>query len=358
MYTYPGNIHIHSAYSDGSSNIPDIAAEAAKAGLSYIVITDHETLDGLHEEGFSSGVAVLVGMEINRLHSHYLALGIQTVIKANTLNPQEVINSVRHAGGLGIIAHPFEKGSRYIEKGRAYPWKHWPVFGFNGLEIWNYSSHWRGLHPSMFKTLYWFLFNRPAAMNGPSPEILQLWDCYNIHGHRVVAIGGSDAHATRYRLGSLPVTLFTYRYIFSTINTYIVTSAELSSDYNLAAKQVLSALRSGSCYISFDSLNPGKGFSFQACDRQKVYQMGGFAPLSKQLTFSIKSPPGRPQIRLVHNGKVVFTKKAADLEYPVTDPGLYRIEIFYCPLIGQPRPWIYSNPIYISSEVALSADLL
>jgi len=348
MHTYPGNIHIHSTYSDGSSNIAEIASEAAKAGLSFVVITDHETLGGLKEEGFTCGVAVLVGIEINRLHSHYLALNIQKVIKPNTSNPQEVIDSVRHAGGFGIIAHPFEQGSRYIEKGKAYPWKYWPVFGFDGLEIWNYSSHWRGLHPSLIKTLYWFFFNRPAAMKGPSPEALQLWDCYNLNGHRIVAVGGSDAHATRHRFGPLPVTLFTYRYIFSTINTYIVTAARLSDNYDLAATQILSALKAGSCYISFDSLNPGRGFSFQALGRNKVYPMGGVAPLEKGLTISINSPPGRPHIRLIRNGNVIAAKNTVDLKYSVTEPGLYRIELYHRPLVGKLRPWIYSNPIYIS----------
>jgi hypothetical protein len=348
MYTYPGNIHIHSTYSDGSSNIADIASEAAEAGLSFVVITDHETLGGKSEEGFVCGVAVLVGMEINRLHSHYLALNIQKTISSNTSDPQEVIDSVRHAGGFGIIAHPFEKGSRYIEKGKAHPWKHWPVFGFDGLEIWNYSSHWRGFHPSLFKTLFWFFFNRPAAMKGPSPEALQIWDCYNLNGHRIVAVGGSDAHATRHRFGPLPFTLFPYRYIFSTINTYIVTAARLSDDYDQAAKQIHAALRSGSCYISFDSLNPGSGFSFRALGRDKKYPMGGLASLEEGLTLSIKSPPGRPHIRLVRNGNVIAAKNESNLEYPVAEPGVYRVELYHRPLLGKPRPWIYSNPIYIN----------
>ncbi len=348
MYTYPGNIHIHSTYSDGSSNIAAIANEAAKAGLRFVVITDHETLDGLKEEGFTCGVAVMVGMEINRLHSHYLALNIQKTIRPNTLNPQEVIDSVRHAGGFGIIAHPFDKGSRYIEKGKAYPWKYWPVFGFDGLEIWNYSSYWRGLHPSIFKTLYWFFFNRPAAMAGPSPEALRMWDCYNLYGHRIVAVGGSDAHATRHRVGFLTVTIFTYRYIFSTINTYIVTAARLSDNYDLAAKQILSALKAGSCYISFDSLNPGSGFSFQALGRDIIAPMGGSVPLEAGLILLIKSPPGRPHIRLIHNGNVIATNNSASLEYHVKESGLYRVELYHRPLIGKPRPWIYSNPIYVS----------
>jgi len=34
MFTYAGNIHIHSLYSDGSGTIEEIAASAAAAGLS------------------------------------------------------------------------------------------------------------------------------------------------------------------------------------------------------------------------------------------------------------------------------------------------------------------------------------
>ena len=54
MYEYVGNIHMHSKYSDGEYSIQQIAKLAHKAGLDFIVITDHETLEGLHngEERF------------------------------------------------------------------------------------------------------------------------------------------------------------------------------------------------------------------------------------------------------------------------------------------------------------------
>ena len=132
MYTYAGNIHIHSTYSDGEKTVDQIAADASKAGLDYIIITDHETLAGKKEEGIRHGVVVLVGIELNRRCNHYLALNCQGPLKSNDCQPQWVIDQVREQGGFGFLAHPFEKGSPYIENGKAYPWLDWPVEGFAG----------------------------------------------------------------------------------------------------------------------------------------------------------------------------------------------------------------------------------
>lgn len=348
MHTYPGNIHIHSIYSDGSGSISEILTDAAAAGLSYVVISDHETLAGLPQEATVDGVTLLVGSEINRSHSHYLALDIKHLVKSNEENPQLVIDEVRDAGGLGFIAHPFERGSPYIEKGKAYPWKYWPVFGFNGIEIWNYTSHWRGRHPSLFRTLYWFLINRKGALDGPPREALRIWDCYNLHGHRVVGIGSSDAHAFPYNLGLFKVKVFPYRYAFGTINTYVVLDSELSSEHDTAKKQIIGALRDGCCYVSFDSLYPGRDFSFFAVAGKEIVPMGAEIPYQKEISLHVQSPFKRSLIRVLIDGKISGQEIGQELTINSPNPGIYRIEIYYRPRLGRARPWIYSNPIFIS----------
>lgn len=347
MYTYPGNIHIHSTHSDGSGTITDIVSAAASAGLSFIIINDHETLAGLPEEAICRGVLVLVGTEINKEKNHYLALGINNPVSPDDENPQKVIDRVRQAGGIGFIAHPFDRGSRYIEKGKAFPWKDWPVFGFNGIEIWNFSSHWRGLHPSLFRTLYWFFFNRKGAMKGPPRRLLRLWDCYNRNGHRVVAIGGSDAHAFSYRLFFFSTIIFTYRYIFSTINTYVVMTEKLSSNFKEAKEQVIGALRAGCCYTAYESLGKAKDFSFTALSNGDPTLMGGELRLEKNIRLLIKAPGKRSLIRLIRNGKLLLEEKESVINYETTMAGVYRVEVYYRPYFGRARPWIYSNPIYI-----------
>lgn len=347
MYNYPGNIHIHSNYSDGSSNIPCIAGEAAAAGLRYVIIADHQTLEGLPEESIRHGVVVIVGAELNRKKNHYLVLNLGSLIPGNEEDPQELIDRVARAGGLGFLAHPFEKGSPYIEKGKSQPWINWPVFGFHGMEIWNYTSHWRGFHPSPFKTLYHFFFDRKGAMSGPPPELLALWDCYNTSGHRVVGIGSSDAHAFPYKLGPFSVVIFPYLYLFRTINTYIVLETDLSSEFDKARGQIIDALQKGRCYSCFDSLHSGDDFRFYAGSIKEPVIMGDTAEYKQGLQLHVNVPSERSIIRLVRNGQVIneYRDKSVSIEPP--GPGVYRVEVLYRRRFHRPQPWIYSNPIFL-----------
>lgn len=347
MYIYAGNIHIHSRYSDGSGSIDQIAGAAAAAGLSYIIVTDHETAIGQAEEAINCGVVVLVGVELNRSCNHFLSLGLAGVAPSDETDPQKMIDHIRAEGGLGFIAHPFEKGSSYIDKGCAYPWINWPVFGFNGIEIWNYCSHWRGRHQSQLIALFRFLFNRKGAMEGPAPECLKLWDCYNDSGHRVTAIGGTDAHAFPFKIGFFQIKIFSYRYLFSTINTYILLKKELSGEYAVAKAQILDALREGCCYISFDSLYPGFGFQFYASVTDRSIQMGEETIFEKGMSLRVEVPSSRAVIKLIHNGRLFAEQNGREFACNVATAGFYRVEVYYRSSTGRLRPWIYSNPIYV-----------
>lgn len=356
MITYAGNIHIHTTYSDGSGRIDEIAAHAAAAGLSYIIITDHETLEGLPEEGFRHGVVVLVGAELNKESHHFLALNLRQLPAGNERDPQEMIDRVRRAGGLGFPAHPFEKGSPYIDSGKTYHWTHLPKSGFTGLEIWNYTSHWRGQVTSIPRAAYLFFFNRKAAMDRPPPEALAFWDDCTGRGQRVTGIGSSDAHAARVRVAFLPLEIFPYPFLFRAINTYLCFKEEMSSDFAEAKKQIYGALREGRCYLSFDQLHPGNGFTFLAGGSPEAGEalMGAEITWREGLYLAVHSPAGRSEIRIIKNGSLACRCSGQDLKYPVTAPGVYRAEVYYRPLLGKVRPWIYANPFYIREQTGFS----
>ena len=46
------------------------------------------------------------------------------------------------------------------------------------------------------------------------------------------------------------------------------------------------------------------------------------------------------------NGKPVAEADGTTFEYPVAQPGVYRIEASFT-IDGERRPWIYSNPVYV-----------
>jgi predicted metal-dependent phosphoesterase TrpH len=46
MRYYPGALHMHTIYSDGTGTVEHVARCARDAGLRWIIITDHDTLAG------------------------------------------------------------------------------------------------------------------------------------------------------------------------------------------------------------------------------------------------------------------------------------------------------------------------
>ena len=233
--TSKGAIHIHTTYSDGTSTIKQIAKAAKKAGLEWIIITDHNNLTGLIEEGWYDGVAVIVGEEISPdLSNHYLAFDIKETI-SEKLHPQEFINEVNKQGGFGFIAHPDESTNR---KNRFPPlsWKDWDIKGFQGIEIWNYLSDWgdkyepkRGLYDCFF---------RNHILTGATSKVLNWWDNLNNENAEVFpAIGSLDAHALKYFFfKKLFLKIFPYEDSFKTITNYIYLEEKLSPSFIDAKK--------------------------------------------------------------------------------------------------------------------------
>lgn len=349
MYTYRGNLHIHSCYSDGSGTIAQIAEAAAAAELDFIVVTDHGTLAGLTDEGYHrSGVLVLVGCELNGECNHYLAFGITRGIAGNDANPQKVIDAVRAAGGLGFLAHPFEKSSPFIGSGKAFPWRTWPVEHFTGLELWNYSSQWRSRAGSFWQTAWWYLFDRRGPFApGPPAEALRLWD--SLAACRPTpAIGGTDAHATLVRFGPLAVPLFSYRFLFRTINTYVVLNEPLSPALPGAKAQIFKSLERGQCFIAYDALCPAQGFSCTALDDGAEHLPGSVIGYKRGISLKIQSPSRRTLVRVVKNGRLVYQRNRQNLVFRLLGRGVYRVEAYYVTRVGKSRPWIYVNPFYVA----------
>ncbi len=69
----PSDLHTHTTFSDGKLTPEELISAARQAGLSYLAITDHDTVDGvahLYENGFypAKGVHVIPGIEFSAHH--------------------------------------------------------------------------------------------------------------------------------------------------------------------------------------------------------------------------------------------------------------------------------------------------
>ncbi len=70
----PSDLHMHTMFSDGQLTPEELLGAARNAGLSYIAITDHDTVEGiahLYEQGFypSKTIHIIPGIEFSAHHA-------------------------------------------------------------------------------------------------------------------------------------------------------------------------------------------------------------------------------------------------------------------------------------------------
>ena len=346
-HEYVGNLHIHSLYSDGGAPVEEIARKAADIGLDFIALNDHShMIDALHteEEGFYGSVLVMTGLEMGVRYHHYLAYDVRERESRHSLSAQETIDFVNNQGGFGFLAHPFEKGMPFVEKSVAYTWNDLSVTGYSGLCIWNFSSRWKERIKTILHGLFFLAF-KTRTLRGPSRETLAFWD-QECRRRRVVAIGGSDAHATGFRWGPLKLTPLAYDYLLNSITVHVLLKNKLSKVLPEAKEEIYEAMRKGRLFIAHENLSPARGFRFDfaGSDGSDLY-MGEEAPFTAG-QFLVESP-GRSMIRLIKDGALAEERQGKDAIFAVNEKGVYRVEVYKHVFLFGWRPWIFSNPIYL-----------
>ncbi|MBW2707755.1 MAG: PHP domain-containing protein [Deltaproteobacteria bacterium] len=346
-FEYTGNVHIHTRYSDGAKTVSEIARYAALANLDFMIVNDHDYMaKTLHveDEGYYGGVLVLMGLELGRRFHHYLAFGLNEMVRGKGLRPQSVIDRVNEKGGFGFLAHPFEKGMPFRDNRIAYTWNDLSVTGYTGICIWNFSSRWKERVRTALQGLFFLLF-KAWTLKGPSRKTLLFWD-NGCAARRVVAIGGSDAHGTLFRWGPFCFTPLSYRDGLSSINIHLLLDHPLAKDPTDAGKQVYGAMKEGRLHIAHDRLASSEGFSFfYACDGGPTLEMGEERAFQPGTLFV--ETPRKGAIRLLRNGTLVARRTGVRFSLVVDKPGVYRVEVYRrVPFFGL-RPWIFSNPVYL-----------
>lgn len=346
MFEYVGSVHMHSTFSDGTGEVPDIAKFADEVGLDFIMLTDHNTLRAMHEgfEKWFGKTLCLVGCEINDKENknHYLAFGIDKAFSTRT-PAKKYVSEVKELGGIGFLAHPHEK--RQHKEHPAYPWVEWDTEDFTGIEIWNHMSEW--VENLTEDNKYRSFLHPLRTIIAPPKETLKVWDEISLK-RKVIGIGGIDAHAHKYNLvGFLEVEIFPYKVLFKSIRTHVLLDKEIkkgnsTKDVETAKWQIYNALKDGRCFVANDYVAESKGFRFFADHNNKKFQMGDTVPDHKNIKLNVLLPGQKSEIKLIGNGKVLETSNGIDAEFIVNKKGVYRVEVF-----NEDRAWIYSNHIRV-----------
>ncbi len=372
-------IHAHSYLSHDSRGTPaEIIAGARQAGVRVVFTTDHYTADRrfLREalRGTHDGILFIPGAELSQ---GLLTFRMERAMWPDGVSDAAVLAALKSAGGVGFVAHP---------EGR----KEWDL-PFAGMEIYNTHAdaedhrsalsnsvepaglaRWLGLIEAARRyprELFASIFDPPIAN-------LSVWDRLNRTRH-VVGIAGNDSHQNvgvtvkggedgrldvvdalgkllaNPRARDLPLLLFgadpipgqtllkvqldPYDISFGYVSTHLLTRA-------ITEPACFAALLHGRCYVAFDWLADPTGFRFTARAGRRRLAMGDEIA-ARPAHFLIQSPLSA-DLRLLRDGQEIARVTGTRLERDSPEPGVYRVEA-WLDVAGEPRPWIYSNPIYL-----------
>lgn len=352
MIELTGNVHIHTRYSDGSFYHAELAALAAKAGLDFLLTTDHNVsvqgVDRWHVFPTGRRVLLLAGEEIHHQDrtpqkNHLLAFGASGAYSRLAPDPQALIDAINADGGAAFLAHPFDPAAPIIGED-SLGWVSWDVQGYAGLEIWNYMSEFKSLLRNRIAMIFYALFPS-LGIRGPDPETLAQWDRLLAAGGRVSAIGGSDSHGNEYSLGPLHKTVFPYAYLFRTVNMHLLLE-KITGNVQADGRAITAALRNGRGWVAYDLPQRTKGFRFWAEGAKGLAWMGEDIPLSTGPVLRA-SFPSAVRWRILCPGRgVVRQGRGMEMEFEPAVPGAYRLEARRT-FRGRSRGWIFANPIYI-----------
>jgi hypothetical protein len=360
--TVRGAFHIHSNRSDGSGSVEEIAAAAARAGLQFIILTDHG--DGTRipdAPAYRSGVLTIDAVELNTTSGHYAAIGLPASPYPIAGAPEDVIEDVQRLGGFGIAAHP---GSPRP----SLSWQAWDT-AFDGIEWLNGDSEWRDEpRVPIARALLTYLLRAPqslATLLDRPESVLARWDALSAH-RNIVALAGTDAHArlgfqqrTDPDLSSFHVPVPGYEASFRAFSNRVVLEAPFTSDAAADAGRLIAAIRNGRVYTVIDALAAPGSLSFTATSGSLTAQMGEALPIDGDvlLRASAEAPPGTALI-LLRNGRRLHEVTDGSLEMKAgSDRAVYRIEAYTTGAPGGPPvPWMISNPIYVGRPVTEDAS--
>lgn len=353
MHELVANLHMHTTYSDGNATHAELAQAAMRCNLDVIITTDHNTWVNGPENFYywdNKRVLLMVGEEIHDQardpqKNHLLVIGVKRELSPLAYSPQRLLDAVLENEGVAFLAHPDDPAAPLINE-TDITWVDWNVHGYTGIELWNSFSEFKPRIKTYLHALF-YIFNPHRIARGPFTETLHRWDQLLAGGSKVVAVGGSDAHALKKRLGPLRFTIFPYDFHFRTVNTHLLVPEPFRGDLNLDTRMVVDSFRQGHLFIGYDLPASTRGFNFIAKGVDKTAWMGDSISSVKGVTFQIKLPQ-RAECNLLKDGKVIQTwQNRENCTYITAEAGVYRVEVYRW-YKGRRRTWIISNPIYVS----------
>ena len=349
-----GVFHVHSSRSDGIGTPDEIAAAAARAGLRFVVLTDHG--DGTRQPDppqYRSSVLCLDAVEISTADGHYIAVGMPQAPYPLAGEGRDVVEDVRRLGGFGVVAHPDSAKSELR-------WRDWSA-SFDAIEWLNADSEWRDetsgrlaqallTYPFRPVETLTSLLDRPATT-------LERWDALT-QRRPVIGLPGADAHAkvawrddaaAPYR-SRVFVPFPRYESSFDSFSLRVELERPFTGDAAADAAMLMTALRQGRLFTAVDGLATPPYLELVARSGRHSARQGEALELDGPVVLDIRSDaPEGSSIVLFRNGRILAKGGARTFRQELPpESTVLRAEVWLSATDDPPLPWIVSNPIYVS----------
>jgi hypothetical protein len=380
-------LHAHAEDSTHTGGTrPEMLADAKKANVHCILLTDHfrppaDFIDGSWR-GLKDGVFFIPGSETHG----FLIYPMKSIMSRMELKGPDFVNTVTDGDGLMFLSHTEERRDH-------------TVAGLTGLEISN--RHYDAKKDMASYLALSMMLTDPAqlaeiqkaqslypdelfAFHCDYPGVyLDKWD-EGTKLKRLTGVAANDCHHNQILLVKMvdenTVLVGTnvdkddqMRKVTTTLRPGIKAmtkgrklgdvlakvdldpyyiSFRNSSTHVLAPRldeaSIRKALKAGHAYVAHEWMGDATGFMFEAVDGKgsPVGMMGDEVKGAEGLKLSAKLPLSAT-VRLIHKGREVAKAEGkSTFEFTPTEPGAYRLEAWLT-LDGEPRPWLFSNPIYV-----------
>ena len=345
-----GAYHIHTARSDGSGTVDEVAEAARRAALAFVILTDHgDAMRPPVPPSYRHGVLVIDAVEINTASGHAVALGLNASAPYPFAGEaRDVIEDVRRLGGKIVLAHPDSPRPDF-------GWRDSPAAA-DGIEWLNIDSEWRDEAPTRLLGTAARAMVRPAAalatlIARPERSLRRLDRDARLRP--TFALAAVDAHARGLGQSEEPgrtswLALPSYETMFRTVVQAVPLDAPLSGDAAVDATRVLDAITRGRSFSVISAYAAPATLSFFLTTAGGPVHAGDRLPASVERADWNAMVPEFPTARvtLLRDGKTIATGQGSVHHRGPLDAGVYRVEAFHP---SGPAPWLASNPIVIES---------
>jgi hypothetical protein len=360
-----GVLGVHTQRShDAVGSESEVAQAARAADIDFVIITDHRRQDAPQElwgtqarylEGvlLVRGQEVSLGGEVGRV----LAFGLDTALTHWEGELEAFGRLLEREEVIGIVAHSRSPRTRDSWHPREMPGiVGWEVFDLADIGRTRLADPWvvyhvlalvtsmpfGRLHESLLR-LHREGFAQPAVA---AYDSLYPWN-------RVTALGALDAHPkTRVSDRLLPG----YEPFFKAVVNHIELAQPLPSDAMQAMNALGQGIAAGGAFISFGDTRLARNFVLQVTTPGRA-ATGIGRPVALETGQYLRAgfwggPRERLLYRVVRDGEQRAWVAGAELAWPLTEPGIYRVEVYRYglrvgPLIWNLRPWIFANPNWV-----------